>query len=1600
MDVSLGNLNATATQEDAYIGITDRYLSGNRTLGVLGEGLDTYKIEYFYAYGGSGLTIESGAELTLADGVILESPDSNKHLYVNEGGKLIAGAAELQLGASYMTVSGEAELTGTTIVSTHTDPVVVYDGGKLTMTGCDLSGVQNRLHVYGGGWLQLNDMSVKQINTDGAVELQNVSVENQLYISSGTVSGSDVVFTGSGRVIELNNVDVSLGNLRATATQEDAYIGITDSELSGEITLGILGEGLDTYSLDSYYKSLSIKSGGILILEDGVTIGGVQTGADLSVSSGGKLVAGAAQLQMGTSRLDVYGEAELTGTTIASTNSDAMRVNSGGKVTMTCCDMSASQGLYVAGVDAILQLNEMSVSNISSYGNIDLQDVSVTGRLYIGNGTVSGSDVVFTGRGRVIDLANVDVNLGNLNATATQEDAYIGITDSELSGEVTLGILGEGLETYRLESGLTINSGAELTLEEDVKLVCPQSFRDLVVRAGGKLVAGEVVIQLGASDLDIYGEAELTGTIISSTQNSNADVLDVYNGGKMSMTGCDVENIQRVQVYSGAEFKADGCSFGSTKLTLAATSSSVITGSDLSGATITISGTSGGDSLIDLSGNYWGTTDMDAIWARISGDKSRVVIDDIVLVNPVTEFVYRETSLRNNGITATTSQFEVRLSHEIDAETVTDGTVRVLDATGKEASVRIVAVEGKSITIEVSGVEHAAEYRLVLADSICDVTGASLAALTDAGYAAELHADFVAPRVAQVSPAGDFAGTLETLRLYFTDAVDVSTLKKGVELKSPEGQEIDIVQVTDIGGNVYELTISPQTSYGQYTLSVGTGVMDMAGNCLNQNGNDIFGESDDGYVATFNITEVDLTVRDVQVAREIVLGEMVSVDWSGANASGYALHGSWTDGVYLSTDNRWDINDILLGEYAHTGGLAEGESYTGQISAAVSGVLPGEYYLLVRSDTRGQEQTNKESAAVAQNLVAVPITVAANRLEVGSGEPYLGKLLKGDQQDIVLLHQEAGQSLRLTLDCFEELANLEIFIGDGRVPTREAYDMAWQKGTNKGEILISGGNSTRDLYVLVNNKSTALEVEYGLQADVVPMSVSGITPTTQGQNSSTTFDITGVNFSPETKVVLVDAAGHEYVPDMLDVISSGRIRIKYDAKRLPAEKLDVVVRSGDEEVCRNDAITITASTGAHLKIASFLPNVLGYHIMSTIKLLYENTGTDAMHAPLLTYTGKQNGKEGAIMTMDPSIVNQGFWTSAMPEGFSNSVSFLAYSPGTPGWLMPTGRDQAVEDKMNSLVSSLEDWLWYRKSSNKVMEGPGYQVSIVNDPEVLSKEPESKYYFAAAAGRGMVGSRMWLITSSTLDYLNSEAYYSQYLGNTANIYYCGWQQPWDYSYPPFDFQIGYLGTDNTSSLNWYDSFSYTDMTAEHKQTLANSLTHSAGDTWGDYVLMLNQNLIYLDELGCVSAGANTMFDTDSLVEFELMKANGTMTPTRILASSTDMSVAATGLSLGVSRVYMNNISSRFQTGAFGYGWTHNWDVKLSFRDDGTVVYEAAGEQRIYQPSYQGGYINASGDHAELKKNRDGSYTLTEPEGVVRSFAAEGDGCQWELYFLRL
>ena len=222
--------------------------------------------------------------------------------------------------------------------------------------------------------------------------------------------------------------------------------------------------------------------------------------------------------------------------------------------------------------------------------------------------------------------------------------------------------------------------------------------------------------------------------------------------------------------------------------------------------------------------------------------------------------------------------------------------------------------------------------------------------------------------------------------------------------------------------------------------------------------------------------------------------------------------------------------------------------------------------------------------------------------------------------------------------------------------------------------------------------------------------------------------------------------------------------------------------------------------------------------------------------------------------------------------------------------------------------------------------------------------------------------------------------------TVPVYYAGMQQPWSHD-TSFKFQLlSYTFKDTKANdlASMESSLQPQGLSATAWSAIFSSVETQIGPTIGDYVKILDNEAVYLGNLG------ETVTDVSALWSFLLAQANG-LSPTITLDSNTDIDLVVPGnVPLDFMRTYLEPVSARDTLGPLGYGWSNDWQYSLSVASDGTVtVTMPTGEERIFQPDSRGSdYFSQPGDYGILSQGTGGTFILQESDGQVEAFNANG------------
>lgn len=136
------------------------------------------------------------------------------------------------------------------------------------------------------------------------------------------------------------------------------------------------------------------------------------------------------------------------------------------------------------------------------------------------------------------------------------------------------------------------------------------------------------------------------------------------------------------------------------------------------------------------------------------------------------------------------------------------------------------------------------------------------------------------------------------------------------------------------------------------------------------------------YVEDKYDTPSDLTVHKIQAPARIVAGETITLSYTLANEGENIAKGELHDVLYMSTDNQWDINDVMVGVVTDEISLEPGNETVRTVTGRITNMPEGTYYLIVRTNsTHGIAETDYDNNMVIQSTAC---NVEFARLTLGS----------------------------------------------------------------------------------------------------------------------------------------------------------------------------------------------------------------------------------------------------------------------------------------------------------------------------------------------------------------------------------------------------------------------------------------------------------------------------------------------------------------------------------------------------------------------------------------------------------------------------------------
>jgi hypothetical protein len=423
--------------------------------------------------------------------------------------------------------------------------------------------------------------------------------------------------------------------------------------------------------------------------------------------------------------------------------------------------------------------------------------------------------------------------------------------------------------------------------------------------------------------------------------------------------------------------------------------------------------------------------------------------------------------------------------------------------------------------------------------------------------------------------------------------------------------------------------------------------------------------------------DLDLVVTAAGGPAVAKAGDEIKVDWVVRNDGSGVAAGVWHDTVYLSTDNVWSLDDTPLGAPIHSGDVGPNQSYQASVEVRLPTVLPGDYYLLVRTNSdqalfEGTNWSNNTTAAVAA------ITVTLDLPELQLDTPLSAQFSRRGESHYYRFAPPAGRMAEISLDSTAPSGSFELYARAWSIATRAEYDARSAASLSAEQKLVLRYPGGQDYYLLVYAAAdTASSNAYTLRATSSDFQIREVTPNIGGNTGPVTITLDGAAFTRITQVTLISSDEQVLQPTRTYFGDSSRLFAtfdlngvtpgRYDVRAVSEQSvLDVDRETGevfqtlavDGDTTLDDGFEVVAGGGPVLSTRLLLPAAARFGRVFPFQLEVTNSGNADLPAPVLLV----RSPNGTPLSLSPDVT----------AGSASQVQFMVLSQRGRPTVLPPG----------------------------------------------------------------------------------------------------------------------------------------------------------------------------------------------------------------------------------------------------------------------------------------------------------------------------------------
>ena len=485
---------------------------------------------------------------------------------------------------------------------------------------------------------------------------------------------------------------------------------------------------------------------------------------------------------------------------------------------------------------------------------------------------------------------------------------------------------------------------------------------------------------------------------------------------------------------------------------------------------------------------------------------------------------------------------------------------------------------------------------------------------------------------------------------------------------------VGVLALNQFYNNEVTFTV-PSTAQGNYMLFVITDASDAVFE-KDENNNQ---RSIPIYISGAKDTPADLQVSSVNAPSEIIAGDNISISYNLSNVGEYAAEGNLHDVIYLSTDNRWDASDEMVGVVTSSISLHPGHGVTRTIQGRITNMPEGRYYVIVKTNAnkaiKDTTESNNVSVMASTSKISfrdLPIDQVTNFQTSGLFKVVVPSGMEGKTLGLYLTHPQS--------------ATAGLYAAYGYVPSTAKYDYQSSVLLESSQEVLIPNVKEGTYYVLAqdnaslvngagnewsvgNGTTSSANTAMSVKARFVEFGATSLSIREGGTGGWVTTDVNGALFDSIMDFRL--KLGDEEIPSEF-VIFNGvtSSRITFNLNDVATGQYDVVSELPDgSQATLEKAFTVVQGTQVSLNATIDVPNFIRVGSYAPFSITYANGGnTDCEVYDLFvvidqgylatTIQGLDNHESVVHIDLGGEVDSRGY--KSIPPGEQRVVNLFLY----------------------------------------------------------------------------------------------------------------------------------------------------------------------------------------------------------------------------------------------------------------------------------------------------------------------------------------------------